>query len=52
MVPLAIADGGSYTTLPLSRHAATNMEVVRKFLDVRIETTVIEGRSVKVDIRR
>jgi RNA 3'-terminal phosphate cyclase (ATP) len=52
MVPLAVAGGGSFTTLPLSQHAAANMEVIRRFLDVLIETSVIEGRSLKVVIRR
>lgn len=51
MVPLAIASargGGMYSfrTLPLSRHALTNMEVVNAFLDVasRIST---EGPGVR-----
>src|ERR1700730_12478892 len=37
LVPMAMAGGGSFTTLPLSRHATTNIEVIGKFLDVTIE---------------
>ncbi|HZS03854.1 MAG TPA: RNA 3'-terminal phosphate cyclase [Blastocatellia bacterium] len=51
MIPMALAGGGSYTTLPLSRHATTNIEVIRKFLDVGIEVETITNRSLKVTIR-
>ncbi|MFN7944278.1 MAG: RNA 3'-terminal phosphate cyclase [Blastocatellia bacterium] len=50
MIPLALAGGGSWTTLPLSRHSVTNLEVIRKFLDVRIETQTLAGRTVRVAI--
>ena len=38
IVPMAIARGGSFTTGPLSRHATTNIEVVKN-LDVEIAVT-------------
>lgn len=34
MVPMALAGGGSFATMPLSLHASTNLEVIRRFLDV------------------
>jgi RNA 3'-terminal phosphate cyclase (ATP) len=34
LLPLALAGGGSYRTLALTRHSATNIEVIRRFLDV------------------
>jgi RNA 3'-terminal phosphate cyclase (ATP) len=37
LLPLAQAGGGSFATLPLSLHATTNIEVIRKFLGVSIE---------------
>ncbi|MHC4549348.1 MAG: RNA 3'-terminal phosphate cyclase [Planctomycetota bacterium] len=40
MVPLAMAGGGSYRTLPLTAHALTNATVIERFLPVRIEATV------------
>jgi RNA 3'-terminal phosphate cyclase (ATP) len=36
MIPMALAGGGTFRTLPLTRHSLTNMEVIRKFLDVEI----------------
>lgn len=36
MIPMALAGGGKFRTLPLSRHSLTNMEVIKKFLDVEI----------------
>jgi RNA 3'-terminal phosphate cyclase (ATP) len=38
LIPLALAGGGSYTTGPLSLHTTTNIEIIRKFLDVEINT--------------
>ena len=36
LLPLALAGGGSYKTLALTRHAATNIEVIRKFLPIDV----------------
>lgn len=36
LVPLALAKGGAFTTLPLSAHTRTNIETIRKFLPVKI----------------
>ena len=50
IVPMAIALGGSFTSGPLSRHATTNIEVVKKFLDVEINVTALDKRLVRVDV--
>jgi RNA 3'-terminal phosphate cyclase (ATP) len=39
LVPLALVGGGSFKTLPLSRHAETNIEVVKEFVDVNVRVT-------------
>ena len=36
LLPMALAGSGSFTTLPLSRHTTTNIEVIKKFLDISI----------------
>ncbi len=36
LLPMALAGGGSFTTLPLSRHTTTHIELVRRFLDVDV----------------
>jgi RNA 3'-terminal phosphate cyclase (ATP) len=35
LVPMALAGGGSFRTLPLSSHATTNAELIERFLPVR-----------------
>ena len=50
LIPMAMAGGGSFTTLPLSRHATTNIEVIGKFIDVGIETSRPGDRTWKVEV--
>ncbi len=38
MLPMAIAGSGSFRSTGLSLHAQTHVELIQKFLDVRIET--------------
>ena len=48
LIPLALAGGGSYTTVTPTPHTTTNIEVVKKFLPVEITTTQLTetcGRS-------
>jgi RNA 3'-terminal phosphate cyclase (ATP) len=51
LVPMAIAGGGSFTTRRLSRHATTNIEVIRRFLDVEITATQLENRTLRVEVK-
>jgi RNA 3'-terminal phosphate cyclase len=52
LLPLALAGGGSYTTLALTRHAATNIEVIRKFLDVTVNTGDVGHDMTTIEVRR
>ncbi|WP_119303735.1 RNA 3'-terminal phosphate cyclase [Dongia deserti] len=36
LLPIALAGAGSFTTLALTSHAKTNIEVIRRFMDVSI----------------
>jgi RNA 3'-terminal phosphate cyclase (ATP) len=36
LLPMALAGGGSFTTLPPSRHTTTNIEIIKKFLEIPI----------------
>ena len=45
LLPLAVAGGGRFRTLPLSLHATTNIETIGHFLDVPIR---VEGADVIV----
>jgi RNA 3'-terminal phosphate cyclase (ATP) len=49
---LALGSGGSFRTLPLSRHAQTNAEVIREFVDVDITVTREERDVVRVDVEK
>jgi RNA 3'-terminal phosphate cyclase (ATP) len=50
LIPLALSGGGSFTTGPLSLHTTTNIEVVRKFLPVHINTTQLSEEVWKVSV--
>ena len=40
LLPLALG-GGSFTTTPLSTHSMTNLDVIRRFLDVEAQVAEI-----------
>ncbi|MEW6212079.1 MAG: RNA 3'-terminal phosphate cyclase [Acidobacteriota bacterium] len=50
LLPMAMAGGGSFTTLPLSRHATTNIDIIKKFLDVEIAVSELDRRASRVDV--
>ena len=50
LIPMAMAGGGSFTTLPLSRHATTNIDVIGRFLDIEIECSQLADRVWRVDV--
>ena len=45
LLPMAVGEGGTFTTTPLTGHSTTNIEVIRKFVDVAIE---VDGTTVRV----
>jgi len=51
LLPLALAGGGRFRSVPPSRHTRTNAEVIEAFLPVRIGLEE-EGRSCTVVVRR
>jgi RNA 3'-terminal phosphate cyclase (ATP) len=51
LIPLALAGGGSYVTGPLSLHTTTNIDIVRLFLPVEIETTQLTEALWKIEVR-
>ncbi|HEY3447024.1 MAG TPA: RNA 3'-terminal phosphate cyclase [Myxococcales bacterium] len=50
MIPLALAGGGRFRTLPLSLHARTQIDVIGRFLDVAIRTREVERDVVEVSV--
>lgn len=48
LLPMALGDGGSFTTLPLTGHTTTNASIIQKFLDVKIAFEAGEVTTVRV----
>jgi RNA 3'-terminal phosphate cyclase (ATP) len=52
MVPVGLAGGGAFRTVPLTAHTTTNMTVVRRFLDVAFDVTPSgDDGTVTVEVR-
>ena len=47
LLPMALAGGGSFTTLSLTTHAKTNIDVIRKFLPGTIS---VEGAGPDIHL--
>ncbi len=50
LLPMALAGGGSFLTIPLSRHSKTNIEVIQKFLSIPIHVLAPRDRIALVRI--
>ncbi len=51
IIPMAMAGGGEFSTLPLSRHTETNIEITKTFLDidVTIEPSEKYDHIIRID---
>lgn len=52
LLPMALGAGGHFRTLPLSRHAHTNADVIRQFTGVDVAHETAPDRSVSVAVGR
>jgi RNA 3'-terminal phosphate cyclase (ATP) len=50
LLPLALGRGGRFRTLPLSSHARTQIDLIRRFLDVEVAVDAIPGTSGCVEV--
>jgi RNA 3'-terminal phosphate cyclase (ATP) len=50
LLPMALMNGGAFTTLPLSAHSQTNIDTIRKFLPIKIQVREDRGRNVTVEV--
>jgi RNA 3'-terminal phosphate cyclase (ATP) len=50
LLPMALAGGGSFTATPLSPHALTNIDVIRRFLDVPLIVAEVRRGLQRVTI--
>ncbi len=51
LLPLAIARGGRFRTLPPSRHTTTEIDVIREFLPVEVASTRVSERVHEIEIK-
>jgi RNA 3'-terminal phosphate cyclase (ATP) len=51
LLPLALAGGGSFRTMPLTRHATTNIAVIGQFLASSVEVSPVADTAVEVAVR-
>jgi RNA 3'-terminal phosphate cyclase (ATP) len=50
LLPMALAGGGSFTTLRLSGHAITNMQTIQNFLECKFRFQEIKNNHVDVSV--
>jgi RNA 3'-terminal phosphate cyclase (ATP) len=51
IIPLALARGGAYRTMPLTAHTTTNIDVVKKFLNVEITASAESPLTHFVEVK-
>ena len=52
LIPLALAGGGVFRTMALTEHTRTNIEIVKRFIDVDIDVVEEAGGAVEITVRR
>jgi RNA 3'-terminal phosphate cyclase (ATP) len=48
LLPMALAGGGRFTALRLTRHAVTNIDTIQKMLEVRISREQTKGSEAEI----
>lgn len=51
LIPLALAGQGAFTTFGLSLHTTTNIEVIKKFLNISINTTQLGKSNMLIELK-
>lgn len=52
LLPMALGEGGSFTTSKPSLHTLTNIEVIKKFLEVEIVATNVTDKLWRIEVSR
>jgi len=52
LLPLALGNGGEFTTVKLSLHSTTNIDVIKEFIDCQIDVTELDQDRYKVSISK
>lgn len=51
LLPLALAGGGRFRTQPVTEHTKTNIDVIQRFLPVRIRTTELSHSNIEIEVQ-
>ncbi|HBY41064.1 MAG TPA: RNA 3'-terminal phosphate cyclase, partial [Alteromonas sp.] len=49
-IPMTLAGGGSYTTTKPTLHTATNIDVIKQFIDIEITTEQLSDVCWKITL--
>jgi RNA 3'-terminal phosphate cyclase (ATP) len=52
LLPMALAGGGAFITTEPSLHATTNIETIKRFIDVRIDVDEISKHRFRVQVQK
>jgi len=50
LIPMVLAGGGKFRTLLLTEHTKTNVEIIKKFIDIDINVTEVDDNAVEVEV--
>lgn len=50
LIPMAVAGGGVFRTLPMTRHTQTNIQVIQHFLPINMEPVRLENNVYEIRI--
>lgn len=50
LLPLALFNGGRFTTTELSLHSQTNIDVIKRFIDCNVDVKKIDGNQFEVTV--
>ncbi len=51
LIPMAMAGGGKFCTLSPTKHTTTNIEIIKKFLDVEIDISEHDQNQFEISIK-
>ena len=52
LLPMALFGGGVFTTTDISQHTRTNIDIIKRFLDVDIKMSQLGRKCWKVDVKK
>jgi RNA 3'-terminal phosphate cyclase (ATP) len=52
LIPMALANGGKFRTLPLTEHTTTNIQVLKQFLNVEIQVFELADNTREIHLTR